>query len=477
MPPESRPRALALTARLIIGYTLAAAGILTVSAFFLYRGLEQGFVVEDTELLSDQIEQVRSYISKGADGVPEARQFVLAAAGVRDLEKYYGRLLDEKGTVIAETPGIERVAPAAAEFPAPISAGKQVKRVIFWHGPQERLALLASAHVARPDAGRPWIFQIALDAEHVDEWLEKYRDRLYWMVGAGTLGTALLGWFITRRGLRPLRQITASVKDVTAHEMRGRLDAESWPAELAVLAEEFDDMLARLRGAFDRLAQFSADVAHELRTPLNNLMGGTSLALSQPRSADEYRTVLEGNFEQFERLKRMVESLLFIARAENAEAVLDKRPCDTTAVMGEVCDFFSALAEERGITLAYTGAGEALADEVLLRLAVTNLISNALRHTPSGGSVKIEIHPHSGGCDIAVSDTGDGIAAEHHAQLFDRFYRVDFARAGSESGSGLGLAIVKTIMSLHSGTVAVESELGAGTAFRLFFPASLAARD
>jgi two-component system heavy metal sensor histidine kinase CusS len=233
-------------------------------------------------------------------------------------------------------------------------------------------------------------------------------------------------------------------------------------------------MLERLRASFEQVSRFSADVAHELRTPLNNLMSGTSLTLSRPRSAEDYRSALDGNLEQFERLRRMVESLLFIARAENAEAVVNKRPCNVGAVARDVCDFFSALAEVRQITLSCEGEGIAYADEVLLRLALTNLVSNALRHTPQAGRVSLSIGKPSanGACEIKVVDTGSGIAPDHHARLFDRFYRVDAARAEDQGGSGLGLAIVKTVMNLHGGTIMVESAPGAGASFRAVFPSA-----
>lgn len=466
-----RRRALALTTRLIAGYTLAAAFILTAGAVFLYRGLEQGFVVEDTELLSDQIEQVRGLLGQGPEHLPEVQRFIRAAAGVRDLEKYYGRLLDENGAVVVETPAMDAVAPPSVDFPNPIAPGKELRHVTFWHGPKGEYALLAAAKLRTPDDTKTWVFQIALNAGHVAEWLEEYRERLYWMVGGGTAGMTLLGWFITRRGLRPLREITESIKDVTAHDTRGPLAAQGWPTELAVLATEFDDMLARLGGSFARLSQFSADVAHEFRTPLNNLMGATSLALSHERPKEDYRAALEGNLEQFDRLRRMVESLLFLARAENAEAVLNQRPCPVGEIAREICDFFSALAEDRGIALDCDGAGDACADEVLLRMALTNLVSNALRHTPHGGRVQVGIQARQGACEITVADTGGGISGEHHARLFDRFYRVDAARSNAEGGTGLGLAIVKSVMSLHAGTVSVESSMGHGTTFRLHFPA------
>jgi two-component system heavy metal sensor histidine kinase CusS len=473
MASERRAGARSLTLRLVLGYTLVAALVLSASALFLYRGLAQGFVVEDTELLSDQVEEVRGLMAKG--DLEQARRFILAAAGERDLEKYYGRLLDEQGRVVVETPGMARVAPAPSDFPNSVSPAATLRRVTLWRGAEERLALLASAKVARSVDQPPWAFQIALDAEHVDTWLGKYRSRLFWMVGAGTICTALLGYVIVFRGLKPLREITDEVKGISAYEMSGDLDARRWPAEMAVLAKEFSAMLERLRASFEQMSRFSADVAHEFRTPLNNLMGGTSLTLSRPRTAEDYRSALEGNLEQFERLRRMVESLLFIARAENAEAVVNKRPCDAGMVARDVCDFFSALAEERQITLSCEGDGIAHADEVLLRLALTNLVSNALRHTPQGGSVSLSIGkpPVNGACEIRVADTGAGISPDHHARLFDRFYRVDAARAEEQGGSGLGLAIVKTVMNLHGGTVTVESAPGAGAIFRAVFPGAV----
>ena len=257
--------------------------------------------------------------------------------------------------MIVETPGIERVAPPAGEFPQPIATGRQVKRVTFWHGPRERLALLVSAQVARSGQQGPWVFQIALDAEHVDEWLREYRERLYWMVGGGTLGTAILGWFTTLRGLRPLRHITASVKHVTGHDLRGRLDAQSWPTELAVLAEEFDEMLERLRGSFDRLAQFSAGVAHEFRTPLNNLMGATSLVLSQPGRRRTTARGWKATLNNSTGSKAWSRASCFIARADNAEAVLNINDFLMRVTSLAKCAT-PALAEDRGITLIFAMA-------------------------------------------------------------------------------------------------------------------------
>jgi two-component system heavy metal sensor histidine kinase CusS len=253
--------------------------------------------------------------------------------------------------------------------------------------------------------------------------------------------------------------------------MNERLGTKGHPKELAALAMEFDKMLDRLGDSFERLTLFTADAAHEFRTPLNSLMMATSLTLARERTAEEYRHALAGNLEEFERLKGMVDKLLFLARAENAETILNKTCLDAAKITGDVLDFFSALAEERGVTLDCEGEGIVCADETLLRQALANLLSNALRHTPSGGHVRVRIQASEAGCAISVSDTGPGIPESHWPKLFDRFYRVDAARSSEgDAGAGLGLAIVKTIMGMHHGDVTVSSGNPSGSCFQLVFP-------
>ena len=157
------------------------------------------------------------------------------------------------------------------------------------------------------------IYQAALDNVHVVERLETYRLKLLAVVAGASVVTALLGWFITRRSLRPLKEITATAQRITATGLDEHIGGKAWPEELALLAVEFDRMLARLRDSFERLSQFTAGAAHEFRTPLNNLLGATSLALARPRSAEEYRVLLETNVEEYQRLTHMMDSLLFLA--------------------------------------------------------------------------------------------------------------------------------------------------------------------
>jgi two-component system heavy metal sensor histidine kinase CusS len=262
------------------------------------------------------------------------------------------------------------------------------------------------------------------------------------------------------------------VAELSAADLHRRVGEEGWPKELKPLAANFDQLLARLEDSFARMSQFSADIAHELRTPLHILQGEAELALTKAHSDREYRASFESAAEEYQRLAAMVDALLFLARAEHPDTQLDKKPLQLEREVAAVCDFYQALADEQGVSLDVRAAGQVTADVNLLRRALGNLIANALRHTPDGGRIIIEaretlVH----GVEIAVSDTGDGIAPDDLPHLFDRFYRADSARSRRGAGTGLGLAIVKFIMQLHGGTASVQSELHQGTMITLTFPA------
>lgn len=473
MSDSPRRRALPLTWRLVRGYTMGVVLTLSVVALFLHRSLRHSFEVEDAQLLSDNVAAVRREILKHPGDLHEAGEIITASAGQRDVEKYYGRLMDATGKVLIETPGIRDLSPPASAFPRPVPVNEPTAAVTLARSPGGVDLFLQAALVDNGPGNEPLHYQIVFDASHVGRWLAGYTRTLGLMIAVATVASAVLGWIITRRGLTPLRDITDTVHRVTAAGLDERLGTKPWPKELSALAAEFDRMLERLRISFDRLSQFTADAAHEFRTPLNNLMGATSLLLTRDRTAAEYREALEANIEEYERLNRMIERLLFLARADHVPSLVNRQQLDAAHEAHEIVDFFSALAEEKGVALHVTGAGSVSADEALLRIVLTNLVSNALRHTPRGGGITIHIAPANvAGTSISVADTGSGIAGEHLHRIFDRFYRADAARGEGSEGAGLGLALVHSILNLHGGDVTVESTQGAGTTFRLSFPGS-----
>ncbi len=469
--PESHPRhRLSLTARLVVGYTLGCVGCLLVVGWMTNHTLRQRFDQKNSGLLAGHLAEVRQTVIEYPGDLHEVVEVILISSASHQANSYYGRLTDEQGQVVASTPGFDQLVPNLAAFPAAVGADEtpDLRQQARLNLPSGELFLLA-AKVRQP-GGRPeLLYQVALNAGHVEEWLADYDRSLVVFMAIATACSALYGWLVARRALAPLRAITQSVQQVTAAGLTQRLGATAWPAELAALAREFDRMLERLDESFSRLSQFTADAAHEFRTPLNNLTGSTSLLLSRDRSVEEHREALEDHHEQYERLNRIIESLLFLARADGDTAAPDLHPLAAGPLLRDVVEFFAALAEDGGVALTVTGEATVQADEALLRMVLINLIANALRFTPPGGRVTVALTPCAHGRTLlTVTDTGCGIAPQHLARIFDRFYRVDAAR--TSGGAGLGLALVQTIMQLHRGSVSATSQVGRGTTLQLVFP-------
>ncbi|MGH8023742.1 MAG: heavy metal sensor histidine kinase, partial [Limisphaerales bacterium] len=453
-------------------YTVSAFAMLVVAAGFLHWTLVFNFHREDAQFLADKVHLLRTILSKTPADPEDLEEEVEWETAALHFAKYYARVLDAQGRSIVETPRMAGVLPSAL-FRTP-GAGTdlqaQVKSLTLAHG-QKFLLLSAGAG----DANNEREIQVALDVSPEEAFLERYRRDLLWAVLFGVLFSAAAGAFVARNGMRPLEKLAEATDRITASQLHERVSGEGWPKELASLARGFDRMLDRLEDSFKRLSQFSADLAHELRTPINNVRGEAGVALSQSRSSEEYRRTLESSLEEFERLARLIDNLLFLARAESPEAGIVRQNCDAQNAIESVREFYEALAEERGVEMECEGRGTAQADPVLLRQALSNLLSNALNHTPTGGKISFHVLKRGDeGLEIRVTDTGCGIFSEHLPRVFDRLYRADPARTKRQEGAGLGLAIVKSIMSLHGGSVAVRSQPGKGACFSLFFPANTA---
>lgn len=273
----------------------------------------------------------------------------------------------------------------------------------------------------------------------------------------GTAASALLSWFVARRGLAPLAVVAARAGEVTARRLGDRLDLKDAPREVHGLADSINRMLQRLEESFRALEQFSADIAHELRTPLNNLLLQTQVTLSRPRSAEEYQEALHSNLEELERLQRMVADMLFLARADRGMIGLNLERIELRPEIDSVAEYFEAAAAERAQRIVVHGEGTVHADRLMLRRAVNNLLSNAVRYAPRGAALEVAIAADAEGCSIAVSNPGEAIAPEELRRLFARFARRDVSRGREVEGAGLGLAIVDSIMKLLGGSVQASS--------------------
>ncbi len=460
-----------LALRLGLLFAAVAAAVFVAVGAYLYQTLSMQMGRRDDVDLLNKAALVRELLRSlpPDERMPGQLQAILGRAIGQD-----GVMLEvaaADGRVLASTlaPGPRPPAPGLATVPLgrPPQRG-DIASVQDAHKPARVLALQAANGAPAPQVLHVTLARVRSDRLAI---LRRYAFDLLGALVAGTLLATLLGFVAVRRGLRPLHGVIAKANDINAQRLNARLALDDAPPELRALAVSFNAMLDRLEEGVQRLSGFAADLAHDMRTPVNALMMQTQVALGRERPLEEYLALLESNLEEYERLSRMIENTLFLARADNAQLALRRDRLDAGAELAHIRDYFEMLAEDKGVRLDMAPLPPLAldADPVLLRRAVNNLVSNAIAHTPRGGSVRLDARADGEWLDLSVSNTGEPIPEAHRTRLFERYYRVDPARA-SGSSSGLGLAIVRAIMQLHGGSARVDSAPGAHTVFTLRFP-------
>jgi two-component system, OmpR family, heavy metal sensor histidine kinase CusS len=448
-----KPPSLAL--RLSAWYAGSAFILLLAGTGFLYWELVQSFDTEDDQYLSEKVNTLRELLHE--HDFRTLKWEVEGESAARPAVEVLSRVFAADGAIVAETAGMREQLPAPV-FPAP----NRIEYRTF----RERIFRVLA--VRDPD----YRLQVGVEVTFERNLLSRYRERLWSVLAMGLLLSAMVGYWIARRGIRPVEEIAATVRHIRSSTLNERVGTAGLPAELSLLASTFNDTLDRLEDAFARLARFSSDIAHELRTPINNVRGEVEVALSKARPPEEYREVLGSALEECLRLSRMIDSLLFLARAEHPETQIHREPLDVAGELSAVREFYEAAASDAGVSLdlGVSPGVRAPLDRTLFQRAVGNLIENSLAHTSSGGHIRLEAVRRNGTLRVSVADDGCGIPAEHLPRVFDRFHRVDAARSQNSGGTGLGLAIVKSVAALHGGDSQIESAPGKGTRVTLSFP-------
>ncbi|MFM0182793.1 heavy metal sensor histidine kinase [Paraburkholderia aspalathi] len=300
--------------------------------------------------------------------------------------------------------------------------------------------------------------------------LAAYRNRIVLATLTGMLAATLLAYYVLRRALRPVREIATRAAQISPASLSVRLDSEAAPVELRQLTHAFNAMLDRLADGYQRLSQFSADLAHEIRTPVGALIGQTQVTLAKPRDVDEYQQLLESNLEELSRLSHIAENILFLAHADHAALSIDREPVDLRDELVRIADYFEGPADERGMRFTVEAQGVVSANPMLCRRAINNLVVNAVRYGADDTVVRLRGTQDEQGATVVVENDGAPIPGEQLDRLFDRFYRGDAARSEFTESSGLGLAIVKAIMHLHGGTAGVVCPVPGVVRFELRFP-------
>jgi two-component system heavy metal sensor histidine kinase CusS len=300
--------------------------------------------------------------------------------------------------------------------------------------------------------------------------LAEYRNRIVLATLIGMAAATLLASYVLRRAFRPVREIATRAAQISPTSLSVRLDSEAAPVELRQLTHAFNAMLDRLADGYQRLSQFSADLAHEIRTPVGALIGQTQVTLAKPRETDEYQQLLESNLEELNRLSNIAENILFLAHADHAALSIDREPVDLRAELVRIADYFEGPADERGMRFTVEAQGVASVNPMLCRRAINNLVVNAVRYGANDTVVRLSGTQDEQGATVVVENDGAPIPGEQLDRLFDRFYRADAARSAFTESSGLGLAIVKAIMHLHGGTARVVCPVPGVVRFELRFP-------
>jgi two-component system heavy metal sensor histidine kinase CusS len=309
---------------------------------------------------------------------------------------------------------------------------------------------------------------IGIDTAPYFHTLHTFLTALAGLLLSAVLLIMLLGQWVAHVGLRPLQRLSSEARLLSPRHLSQRLDVATLPVELADLADAFNGALSRLQTSYTRLEAFNADVAHELRTPLTNLIGQTQVALSRQRSARDFEEVMQSNLEELDRLRAIVNDMLFLARADQGEAATGLVRTPVAAEVAKTIEFFEFVLDEMRLTVDIEGdtGAQAAIDTARFRRAMTNLLQNAIQHTARGERIIVRIaRQQPAAVRITVSNPGEPIDPVHLPRLFDRFYRVDAARhdPGQTHGHGLGLAIVNAVATMHGGEVFATSSGGVTT--------------
>ena len=457
-----RPASLASRVTWLVG--LAMLLVFLIFNWLSVRSLDQHFAEMDEEELGVIASSVVRALGEVHDN-SDAQALQRAVRGHHGVYYYVANAAGE--TLYAPRGGPDLARFTANERPIDL-ASEQEMSVWAENGTHYRGAVL---QIGGDDTlGERYTISVAMDIGHHLTFISSFKRIQWWTVGVVMCIAILVAWGAVRWGHKPIRRANEKIRAITSSKLYMRLDPKEVPIELEETISSFNAMLGRIEEGYAQLANVSADIAHELRTPVTNLTTQTEVAVGQARSADEYREILYSNLEEFGRLNRMINDMLFLAQTESAPADLHLETVNLTETIQGLFEYFEAWVEDQGVSSQLKGrAAPIRADQGMLRRALSNLLSNAIRYTPRGETVTVTLSQNEQTTTISVENPGEKISEEELPRLFNRFYRGDPSRQRKGDGAGLGLAIVKSIVEAHGGKVGVESD-DARTRFNILLP-------
>jgi heavy metal sensor kinase len=459
--------------RLILFCTVTFALLLIVLSLASYRLLAQQLDVDasaDLAALTDGLhgylrieDDIAAVVFDETDG--DQATFVHAAT------RYYQIYDEHDGRLLVQSAGMAplglQLTPREVEMflaqPRPYDIQTDYGRVRI------------SNSVMSPASGGRYLLQVGASLAPMDAALKRYLDLLLWRALPSLFLTLFAVWWMARQALAPLTTLAAEARSVSIETLDRRLHTRGTGDQLDEMAAAFNETLANLENAVGEMRQFSSALAHELRTPLAALRGEMELGLLRTRSESEWRSSAASQIEEIDKLTRMVNQLLTLARAESGEIPLARDGVDLGALAASVAEQLEPVAQARDLTLTCIvhQAVTVIGDGGWLERLLLNLLDNAIKYTPPGGDIRVGVSREKDLARVDVSDTGPGIDAEAVTHIFERFYRVDPARSSTVEGAGLGLSLAKWIVERHHGRIDVRSEPGKGSTFTIWLPVAL----
>ncbi|KIH76041.1 heavy metal sensor kinase [Geoalkalibacter ferrihydriticus] len=461
--------------RITLWYVLTVALILGASGVFWYLSLARTLQTE----LDDRLLTIATNVAEQVQGAPLqdsalcrglAHELALSGAGA------FVGIYDAQGRLWCETlpdalpdeeaPVLAALAEAGQPRYQTIKRNNDALRIL-----DQPLLLGAAVH---------GIVRVGTSEKPAQRILDRLTLILLLSFPLPLAALALGGWFLADRALAPVEDITQTISQINTDSLSRRLPQGDERNEIGRLVKNFNHMLEQLENSFRRMRQFAADASHELRTPLTVLRGETEVALRWGKDPEELRQVLESNLEEIDRMGRIIDDLLLLAKSEAGETPMTIKRVNLNQLLHELAMQGKILGENKGIAVSFNLPEKAVlytdGDELRLHQMLLNLVSNGIKYTPTGGRVDLRLIRADGQAEISVSDTGVGMEAEHLQRIFDRFYRID-SNLTLETGAGLGLSIVKWIIEAHHGRIEVSSKPGEGSCFKVYLPLAAADTD
>lgn len=459
-----------LRVRLTLWYGTALALVLIIFSVVLYAITARSLRDTVDESLEDTaMTAVRSLEERGFLPLINEEELLSQFPELTRIDKFF-QIFSPSGTITIRSPNIKQhEVPLSRTALDAAFAGQRIFESAKY--PKEPPLRLISVPIMYR-GNLLYIVQVGTSMESVGETLQRFLVLLVVAIPIALAVSLAGGWFLAGRALRPVDKITLAAQRIAAGDLSQRLSMPAAHDEIGRLAATFNNMIGRLDTSFRQIRQFTSDASHELRTPLTVMKGETDLVLRRPRLLDDYKSVLESNLEEIDRMTRIVDELLFLSRADMGEVRVESLPVAMESLVEDIHRQAKLLAQDRNIEVLLGTVMPVVVqgDDLRLRELLLNLVENAMKYSHPGGKVEISLLNDGREARLSVTDYGIGIAPADHKKIFQRFFRTDVARGHTKKGTGLGLAICAWIAELHKGRIEVKSDLGQGSAFTVVLP-------